>query len=96
MLPAVILTILLSSVDAPTLSLTWNAMSLGTSLVEPTLGNRRSSIGSFEPGATTLKNCWFDQDNITGGAQRERIGVESNEDRRSVRGVNGGEIQYNL
>ena len=42
-------------------------MSLETSLVEPTLGNKRSWIGSSESKATTAEDYWPDQGNSTVG-----------------------------
>ena len=76
--------------------------------METTLGNKRSSIGSSESGATTLKITGLTKATQPVRAQRERIGVErkmecvhllkydsENEDRRSVHESNGGEIQHN-
>ena len=51
-------------------------MSLGTSLVELTSGNWRSLDRLFRVRGNHVENCWAEQDNITGGAQRERIGIE--------------------
>ena len=76
--PAVILIILLPSVDATILSLKGEHSVAGSIARGTDAFGKQEVLDRFvRVQGNNVENCWADQGNTTGEAQRERIGVES-------------------